>query len=234
MKTFKTYIIVFLFLTITVSYGNAQANVQGSGFVEFASGVNNLTYGVQEIKDNSKKIKGSSLLFDEYMKGTFKLKQGNISEVYLLNYDLFENTVNVTGKDVVFTVPVSFLDSMNVASNGIEREFRLFKNEKGESKLMEVLVDGEFTLLKDVRAKLINPTYKATIDTGDKFYKIRKKSTLYFLDEGSVIKLPNKSKKVKRIKALKSHVVKAEEKEKINFKKEDEVVTFFESINQTK
>lgn len=237
MKTLFNFIIFVILFNSTAGLVHSQANLQGAGFVEFANSNSNFNYGVQEIKDNSKKVKGSSLLFDKYVKGTFKLKQGNISNEYFLNYDLFTNTINVSGKEVVFTVPVGYIDSMTIVSNSIagnvSRVFKLFENEKEESKLMEILVDGEYVLLKDVRATLIKPTYKASVDAGDKFYKIRKKEVLYFLNEGNLMELPNKSKHVKKIKALKAQVVKAEKNAKIDFKNENEVVSFFKGINQT-
>lgn len=233
MKTLFNFIVFVILFSSTAGLVHSQANLQGAGFVQFANSNSNFNYGVQEIKDNSKKVKGSSLLFDKYVKGTFKLKQGNNSEEYFLNYDLFTNTVNVSGKDVVFTVPVGYLDSMIITNNGVTQTFKLFENEKQESKLMEILVDGEYALLKDVSAKLIKPTYKASIDAGDKFYKIRKKDVFYFLDNGNLIKLPNKSKHFKKIKALKAHVKKAEKKSKIDFKNENEVIAFFKGINQT-
>lgn len=134
-------------------------------------------------------MQGSVFLFDDFVLGGFSTRTGlkSIAE-YQINFDLFNNQLEVSFDDGIKVCPMYLLSSFSLKnSDEVYYALELVQGYQLEG-IGQMLYDGD--LLKIFIRYSINiqePTYVPALDMGDKNSKVMKKKDIIVLRDGKVI-----------------------------------------------
>lgn len=169
-----------------------------------------------------------SFLYDEWMDGQV-IFSGNIvsKQVYSLKYDVLNQQLDILMDGNVFEVPknkiVGFLLQSPVGPAG--QKFVLLKEEtQPERIILEVIVQGKYSLLEYHFVERLRSNYVAALDAGDRNEKLVNRESLFFVDDKQRLQaLPKKNKEALRF-FNKYPVAKQYLKDnKVNFKNMEQV-----------
>ena len=177
---------------------------------EFSVGLNGLYVGeaINVYDLSPREAKGSFYYFDKWSDAAIKLKDGRTLTGYKIMYNIetFVLELNVDG--VVLELPGSNVEEfyLDIHKEGGFTSRKHFVNTgvkypaiDGVTGFLEVVVEGDLTLLATMETKLVKAYYVPALDAGDKRPKIVKKESFYLYNGKKVLLLPSKRKKAKKL-----------------------------------
>jgi len=189
--------------------------------------------GIREFDLSDTSTKGSPYLFSELQSGTIAFINSGTKKKYNFNIDLDNKVVLVKVGNELYQLNLSYIDSFGIDGTTGVQNYNVLVNKKDEHEVYEVLVDGEYTLLKEHSVKYVKSNYNNVLNTGRKYDKYVAQNDFYFFTNDRLNKLEKKEKKIK--KAFKTYPVLSRSYKKLDFKlsNENEMIEFFNSVNSS-
>lgn len=229
----------FLYLLTICAFCTSMSaqNVQGSGFVDFASSTELANYGVQKLTAQAS-IEGSALLFSSSRVSYIRFKNQMRSNTILVNVDQYRNILIVENKNSKFMLPMKFVDSLVILSaldHDIHDEVLVTKkNSDNQTILLKVLVDDEkIKLYKYCKYSLRKPSYNAALDVGNKNYSYLNKDVYLVSNKDDIIEFPLKKSKILKNKELDKRLVNFCKTNTVKLKDEQSIVELITSYSKT-
>ncbi|MTI32197.1 hypothetical protein [Xanthovirga aplysinae] len=193
---------------------------------------------IREIKEKTPDTKGTVYLYDTYMTGSIQLVNGQSIPEHLLKYDIKRQEIDILVNNKVKVVPVKMVKSIEW-QNPLELKKEVFLNckefnfqDKKPIGLVKVLVNGKNRLFSFNELELIRSNYNAALDAGEKADKWVKKEKIFAEINGKVKPLSKSSKKnLPLFGDKKTEMKNFLKKNKLGFKKENDLIKIFEYYN---
>lgn len=232
VKTMKNITLITLAVMLYCLTMSAQPNGTTKGMVQLDNNFMSNNFSVRPVA-HQPNLKDSPMLFEDDQKGWVVLKNKSKIEQPQLNYDLLAQEVVIASNDQLYSVDNKYLDSLVISGFG-SNDVYIFSSVKGDKniKMLQVLVDGDFTLYKSIDARLKQPNYNPVLDTGNRDPSINKRDIFYVRDGNHVIQIPTKEKKLRKAKYFSSSFKSGVKELKPNLKKEQSLVEFFLEMNK--
>lgn len=173
-------------------------------------------------------VEGSELLYPDWIRGSVKLANGGLYSDLMLKYNLYEDQLYFLGKDNItmkFASPVfEFYLDKDLYRNG----YPSIKNLTSLS-FFHILVDGKVTLLKKISKNIIEVK---EFNSATAIKKIVDEKNNYLFLKGSLKPLKTDKASLLDLFFDKKNEVDAYLKaNKVNFKKDEDIVTFVKYYN---
>jgi len=220
---------ILLYISFVFLAFPAEAQMNNKSFVDFSNNNFRNGFGVKAIEEN-KDIEGSSLLFDTSRRGYLVLSNGKRTNVLDLNCNLLTNVVRVSKKDELVGISLQYVDSLVILDSDSKLVAYVKVEIDEKSKLAEVVVEGEVSLVKVKKCNVKKPTYNKALDTGSKATKVSVRDILYFSYQNNFIQVPKSYKKIKK-SDFNSDFLESLNREKPSFRKTDELTYFLNNYN---
>lgn len=176
------------------------------------------------------KLDGSTMLFENNRDAflVFK-KEGRADKTLKINYDLYTDQLVAFVKDELYVIKHSPLESV-IVINGRVRPKYIFVEKDKKLKMMEVLAEGTYPLLKTQKINIERESQNITsTSVGNEIRKIKE---YYVLVDGKPIRISTKISKNLRNEDLPNDLKEQLKLLKPNFKKEAAMQTFFSMLNE--
>ncbi len=154
---------------------------------------------VSEIKFSEPITVGNTYLNDQWILANIELYSGQVIEQFPVKYDLANNQIEIKASP-----ELKYLNGIRVKrftlmeESGIKRVFINLLEYKPENRsytgFVEVIYDNNWVLLERIYTELIEGTYNAVLDIGERNNKIVKKSN-YFISNGKQLFPVERNKK---------------------------------------
>jgi len=174
-------------------------------------------------------VEGSELLYPDWTKGSIKLASGRVYDEMLLKYNIYEDQLYFQGKDnatMKFTsTVVEFRFGSDVYRNGYPaiKDFN-------ELSYFKVLSEGKATLLKKITKNVIDvKEFNSSITVK----KIADDKIYYLFNNGKMLLLKSdKATFLGLVSDKKSEIEAYLKANKINFKKEEDLIALVTAYNK--
>ena len=162
----------------------------------------NMIYG---IPDDPKQLLGNYYLDTKWNKSTIMLyKNEEILTDQWLRYNIASNQFEIYSPEnnQVRTIPglrvqnLVWVDSLHKVPRFFINGMDLKENGTPISGFFEVLVDGEISLVRRTIATVKKSNYNTALMIGNKDDEIKKRDSYYYIQDGQVIEVPRKQKKL--------------------------------------
>jgi hypothetical protein len=184
-------------------------------------------------------IEPGTLLGDAYLnrfwnKASFlTYKDEKLVEGYFVKINLQDNQLEIKLKNGfrgVYTDQIKslvWIDSLTQASHYFVNGAEYKTSEKPVAGLLEVLVDGQYALMKHTYAFVRKATYNVALDMGSKDAKIIQKTEFYWA-QGSTLRPIKKKEMNKHFPALEDFI----NKKDLSLNKESDLISIFTELNK--
>jgi hypothetical protein len=209
----------FQSITQSVSSGSAA---YGSGF--------------QGKYTSNGKVVGDPYLDSIFVETNFQLINRAAKFKSPARYDILNNELEVKTTAGVKVLNSSLVESYTKYGNGDSTYYVSALKYKYEGTpligFLQVLSGGGIQLLKYVRIEVTKPTYNASLDVGDRNAYVIQKATLYYSQNGDLIKIKGKKEILQLFGVKKDQVSSFVESNKLDWKKEKDLAEIFKYYNQ--
>jgi len=175
------------------------------------------------------KLDGSTMLFEENRDAYLVFrKEGRADKSLKINYDLYTDQLVASLKGELFAIKHSPLASLIVVDGKARNKYIFIEKDK-KLKMMEVLVEGTYPLLKTMKINIEGESQSITsTSVGNEIRKIRE---YYTLVDGKPIRVSTKISKNLRNGDLPDDLKEQLKTVKPKFKKEAAMKAFFSSFS---
>ncbi len=167
--------------TKTGSYERSPTNINS------VANVNPLSPGAVGFDDRYEGVKGTPLLYDDWMEGNLFLKDNTWFRNIKMNLEIYEGSLYILapGNEQIFALPNAEINEVHLFSEGETILFRRFSPDQFDKKidpdhLFEVLTQGEYTFLKLSKKLFREADYQGAY-SADRRYDEFIPSTSYYL-----------------------------------------------------
>lgn len=240
MKRIEYYIpfVVLIGLLFSSTTTVAQAVYKGNHNFESTSQIMDIIEDkLQEDKEiiyDMREVIGSPYLTEEFVRGSLFLNEKDYGE-YLFRYNIFRDDVEFKKDTYAPIESVKKIEGITVKledGTKITVQTLTIDTNTYERKFLVEVVDGNYQLNKLVRAKFTAPKKAETPLSSDIKAKFTKIEEFYIISEDKVEKLGSKKKDLKKQFPEDGDKMMAYvNKEKINLKKEDDLIKLFQYMN---
>ena len=233
-----TSFIILLGLLISSSTTFAQAVYKGNHNFESTSQILDIIEDKlmeeKEVIYDMREVIGSPYLTEDFVRGSLFLNEKNYGD-YLFRYNIFRDDVEfkkdpyapIESVKKIEGIVVKLEDNTKITVQTLTIDTNTY-----ERKFLVEVVDGNYQLNKLVRAKFTAPKKAETPMSSDVKAKFTKVEEFYVINEDKIEKLGNKKKDLKKQFPDEGDKMMAfVNKEKINLKKEDDLIKLFQYMN---
>lgn len=171
---------------------------------------------------------------DDWRKGKLINKNGITQEDELfIMYDVLNQELSIRMSGKVFTAPPNEIKGFVFMDEA--REIFIYETTKDgapDNTYYELVEDGKYQLLRHHTFYRQKATYVAALDNGDKEAKIYKRAYLYFKGKDGFHKIPKKKKAATKLFESYASAKKYLKKNKVNFKKQKDLIGLVRFMNQ--
>jgi hypothetical protein len=233
------FVFSFLFVVVLINSVFSQVEVNrltnivqslSGGSAGYASGFKG-TYNVRST------VKGDPYLDTAFRSCNFKLYKTEERISTPSRYDVLNNELEIKTTGGIMTLPTKLVERYSF--KGKQKDSVFFVNAaayKFEDTpfdgFLQQLVDGEFQLLKLIRAEIVKPSYNPSLEVGDRDAYIVKKETLYYsLPDKMISKIKGKSEMLSLFGGKKELMKSFISSNRLGFKNEDDLIKIFDYFN---
>ncbi len=180
-------------------------NIRASNSIDSFSGgiMNEMIYGLP-LPDP--KVIGDAYIDENWTRGKFLMYgQQKFIDGFSIRYDLAKQELEINTQKGVKVLSENQVRSF-VTMDAHEHSPALFLNARefrsegtAYEGFVEVLQDGPMALVKGYIVKVKRPDYSEAMNVGSQNYKILKKHQLFFVDSGTLHRVPSKKKEIIRL-----------------------------------
>jgi hypothetical protein len=190
---------------------------------ELIGGINSL-WQYHSIKTGSEEIKGNPFLFEDWNTKGVVYSEGKYFEVDKLNYNIYKEEIgSLKEKESVFVYETQYIDSVKIDKTRLH---------KLDGKFYVALQTGsKVSLFKKYETRIVDGMVNNMDGTKEKS-RLVIMDDYYVLSQGSLKKFkPSKSSLEEVFGQQSPEMKKLMKAEKLNYKKENDLVSIFESYN---
>lgn len=176
-------------------------------------------------------VEGSELLYPNWQPGSVKIASGTVYSNLLLKYNLYEDQLYFLGKDSVSMKFINPINEFHIGNDVFKNGYPSIKTFNNLSFYL-VLVEGKTTLLKKLSKNILEvKEFNSSITTK----KIMDDKAYFLLMEGTIVQVKNdKTSFLSVLINKKDEMDLFLKTNKINFKKDEDLITFVNSYNSLK
>ena len=142
-------------------------------------------------------VEGDYYMFSKRMPGEMEMTSGRKFKNQRLQYDLYKNELEVLLNNSIYVIPSGNVKSL-LLYDSVDRRFVNGSDyqflEDSLTGFLEILAEGEITLLLQTVLHIKNPTYRSDSNMGNRNFVISKKYNLYITKGKVLVKLTKKNK----------------------------------------
>ena len=228
MRIYSTLVMLFLPMLII---GQSAGQISSNPNVSMARTTANDLVQTFDLREDVKVTR--VYMFKNWEYGQIVKSDGALTEDdYALNYDLLNEILIVKIKGKKFAFPPHMMNGFVYTNLLKEREFVKIKM-NGNNEIFELLVKGEYSLLRTDEVEVKNSNYVPALDVGSTGQSSVIKEKFFVKVNDRMKEIPKKKKEAEALFRKYRGFKKYSENNKTNFKKQEDLIKLFLYLNNS-
>jgi hypothetical protein len=207
--------------------------------VEAQTNLNSVALGnnvYRAIDNRYKGVHGTMTIFENYLPGKIVMSKGQIVVHDKVNYDAYNDELIVIKKDQEVALATLMVNNFSLYSPSCDTlDFVRLIDSKGKIGFFEMLFHGEqMSLVKKHKKILLEPSYKGAYSAGREYAEfINENKKFVLLSDNQPKEFKNRKTLIEILPDKKDQIEKYCKQNKVDFKKEDDLLYLFVNLNKS-